>query len=166
MTPAERSNSPPIMSSATGTATIPYCAAWSVQPAAIAGSPIQSTPRAKYANAKKTAIAPSNAPMSGRVSSRLRTPTRTSRSSAGAPGAVVSLVAPSRSLRRVGGGIAAAHGRLSASALLRQCRNLRGVRLVDDARPGQHRLAVADRVQVRHEEDGEHDGQVSLQVLL
>ena len=49
ITPAERSNSPPIISSATGTATIPYCAAWSVQPAAIPGSPIQLTARAKYA---------------------------------------------------------------------------------------------------------------------
>jgi hypothetical protein len=30
ITPADRSNSPPIMSSATGTATIPYCADWSI----------------------------------------------------------------------------------------------------------------------------------------
>ena len=49
MTPAERSNSPPIISSATGTATIPYCAAWSVQPAAFPGSPSQLTPAREVA---------------------------------------------------------------------------------------------------------------------
>ena len=46
MTPAERSNSPPIISSATGTATIPYCADWSSHWLQIAKSESQLTLRA------------------------------------------------------------------------------------------------------------------------
>src|SRR6266550_1130282 len=166
ITPAERANSPPIINSATGTATMPYWAAWSVHPAAIPGSESQLTARAKYANAKKTASAPSRAPMSGRVSSRLSGPTRTRRSSEGAPAAVVSVIAALRSVRHVGGGSAAAHRQVSASALLCERRDLRCVRLVDDPRPCQHRLPVADSVEVRRIQDREDDRQVSLQVLL
>src|SRR6266542_1381661 len=137
MTPAERSNSPPIISSATGTATIPYWAAWSVHPAAI----------------------------SGRVSTRVSGPTRTSRSSGATLGAAVSAIA-GPSVQRGG----RPHGRpprvVLASALRCERGHLGRVRLVDDAGAGQHRLAVADRVQVRLEQDGEYDRQVSLQVLL
>src|SRR5436853_483284 len=53
-----------------------------------------------------------------------------------------------------------------AGALRRERGHLGRVRLVDDAGAGQHRLTVADRVQVRPEQDGEHDRQVPLQVLL
>src|SRR5919198_1622035 len=163
MTPAERSNSPPIISSATGTATIPYCAAWSVQPAAMAGSPSQLTARAKYPNARKTAIAPSSAPISGRASRRLSGPTRTRRSSSGAVGAAVSAIrsslhgwATGRPPTRV----------VLASAFRCERGDLRRVRLVDDAGAGEHRLAVADRVQVRLPEHGEDHRQIALQVLL
>src|SRR6266542_2802120 len=115
MTPAERSNSPPIISSATGTATIPYWAAWSVHPAAI----------------------------SGRVSTRVSGPTRTSRSSGATLGAAVSAIA-GPSVQRGG----RPHGRpprvVLASALRCERGHLGRVRLVDDAGAGQHRLAVAD----------------------
>src|SRR5712691_3754928 len=150
MTPAERSNSPPIMSSATGTAMIPYWAAWSVQPAAIPGSPIQFTPRAKYANVKKTATAPSSAPMSGRARSRASGPTRTRRSSGRMSGAAVSAMAVPP-LRRVGDRAAAHPDRFLAGSLRSEGGYFGRVRLVDDAGAGQHRLAVADRVQVGHE---------------
>ena len=70
MTPAERSNSPPIMSSATGTATIPYCADWSIHWLQMAKSDSQPTLRAVQANRKKTATAPQKAPMSGRATRR------------------------------------------------------------------------------------------------
>src|SRR6266508_2788574 len=145
---------------------MPYWAAWSVHPAAIPGSDSQSTARAKYANAKKTAIAPSKAPMSGRVSRRLRGPTRARRSSEGAPAAVVSVIATLPSVRHVGGASATAHDPVSASALLCERRDLCGVRLVDDARPRQHGLAVAHGVEVRGVEDCEDDRQIALQVLL
>src|SRR6266576_732358 len=164
MTPAERSNSPPIIRRATGTAPIPYCAAWSVQPAAIPGSPIQFTDRAKYPNAKKTATAPRNAPMSGRVSSRASGPTLTSRSSGGAFEAAVSAIAIFSSI--VGAAREGCPQCQLASALLCECGDLRRIRLVDDAGAGQDRRAVSDRVQVRHEQDGEDDRQVALQVLL
>ena len=62
MTPADRSNSPPIIRSATGTATIPYWAAWSVHWLAIPRSVSQPEPRAVQANRKKTATAPTSAP--------------------------------------------------------------------------------------------------------
>src|SRR6266576_1720850 len=164
MTPAERSNSPPIIRRATGTATIPYCAAWSVHPAAIPGSPIQFTERAKYPNAKKTAIAPRNAPMSGRVSSRASGPTRTWRSSGATFGAAVWAI----SALRFGWGrpAKAAPNCFLASALRCERGHLGSVRLVDDAGAGQHRRTVSDGVEVRCEEDCEHDGQIPLQVLL
>ena len=69
ITPAERSNSPPIISSATGTATIPYCAAWSVHWLAMPRSVSQSTPARRPGEQKNTATAPTSAPMSGRSAS-------------------------------------------------------------------------------------------------
>src|SRR6266542_2105200 len=165
MTPAERSNSPPIMSSATGTAMIPYWAAWSVHPAAIPGSPIQFTERAKYAKARNTATAPRNAPMSGRVSRRASGPMRTRRSSGATLGAAVSAIAGSSAPE--GGRPRGRPPRPVLAGALRCERGRLGrVRLVDDAGAGQHGLTVADRVQVRPEQDGEHDRQVPLQVLL
>src|SRR5438128_7415114 len=146
---------------------MPYWAAWSVQRAAIPGSPIQFTPRAKYPNAKNTAIAPRNAPMSGLVRSRESAPVRTSRSSGRAVGAAVSAM----SFLQSGPGRAAARRPpRDRSLLARALRGERGdprrIRLVDDSRPGQHRLAVADRVEVRDVEDREDDRQVPLEVLL
>ena len=58
ITPAERSNSPPIIRSATGTATIPYWAAWSVHWLAMPRSESSRVPRAVQANRKNTATAP------------------------------------------------------------------------------------------------------------
>ena len=89
MTPAERSNSPPIMSSATGTATIPYCADWSSHWLQMAKSESQPTLRAVHANRRKTAMAPQKAPMSGLATRRARMLTPAIRSS-GAVGAAVS----------------------------------------------------------------------------
>src|SRR3954454_5483138 len=164
ITPADRSNSPPIISSATGTATMPYCAAWSVQPAAIAGSLSQWTSLAKYPNASQTATAPRNAPMSGGERTRWRKPTRTSRSSGRAAGAAVAMV---RSPDQRAGDRGRPPVAVSlARACLRELGDVRWFRLVDDSRPGQHRLAVPHGVEVRHPEHREHDRQVALEVLL
>ena len=87
ITPADRSNSPPIISSPTGTATIPKNAACCVQ----AARPVCLSHRwfvleSVIANRMNTAIAPINAPSSGRLSRRVTRLIGTSRSS-GAAGA-------------------------------------------------------------------------------
>src|SRR3954468_3509934 len=57
-------------------------------------------------------------------------------------------------------------GRLLARALGGERRDLRGIRLVDDARPREDLAATADGVQVGDVEHRERHGQVALQVLL
>src|SRR5438132_9163460 len=129
------------------------------------GSPIQLTPRAKYPNARNTAIAPRSAPMSGRVSTRASGPTRTRRSSGRAVGAAVS--AMSVLLRRGGQPARPAPSPVRlAGALGGERGDLRRVRLVDDSGAGEDRRTVSDGVEVRHVEDGEHDRQIALQILL
>src|SRR5262245_15029949 len=177
MTPAERSNSPPIIRSATGTATMPSYAAVFSQLAQILRSVAQLTSRAVIAKRTQTATAPTNAPLSGRLRSRAKTPTRARRSSEGGAeagaGAVV-VISFSRSssqwyAREGAGGqeYRPTHPRRAlACALLCKSRDLRRVGFVHDPRPGQHRLSVPDRVQVVHEQVGEYDRQVALEVLL
>ena len=89
ITPADRSNSPPIISSPTGTATIPKNAACCVQ----AARPVCLSHRwlaleSVIANRMNTAIAPISAPSSGRRRMRVSQLIGTSRSSeaAGAGG--------------------------------------------------------------------------------
>src|SRR5580765_4084121 len=131
----------------------------------MAGSPSQLTARAKYPKAKKTAIAPTSAPMSGRVSNRASGPTLTTRSSGGAFGAAVSAMAVNP--LRWGGRPedCPPHLRL-ASSLCCERRHFGGFRLFYVARAGKHRCAVPVGVEVRHVEHGEHDRQINLQVLL
>ena len=69
MTPAERSNSPPIMSSATATAGIPYVDATSVQFAIPSSVPNRSVVTVK--NSADHRLPPSTAPISGRRSRRV-----------------------------------------------------------------------------------------------
>src|SRR5581483_9482288 len=163
MTPAERSNSPPIISNATGTAMIPMFEASSLQRAKPSRP---AKPVAVIANSANTAARPTSDPISGRRKTCERIPTRASRSSAGAAGGVA--VAACWDIT------GAAAGRLSAPppsprlarALRRQLDHLRRVRLVHETRSRQHRLAAADGVRVRVVQVEEHDREISLQVLL
>ena len=79
MTPADRSNSPAIISSATGTAMIPTFEASSVQSAKPSSS-ANFAPAAQMKRAK-TATTPTIEPISGRWNRRAASPTRASRSS-------------------------------------------------------------------------------------
>ena len=83
ITPAERSNSPPIISSATGTAMIAISDASSVQLDVPASEPkpVELKPWPVAVKRAKTAMTPTNEPISGRLRSRLTKPTRASRSS-------------------------------------------------------------------------------------
>src|SRR4051812_47149746 len=147
MTPAERSNSPPIISSAIATAGMPIVEATSVQfeiPSRVMNWLVVTVKKIATARA---AIA---APSSGRRNSFVASETfamRSSTTTAGAaePGAVVLM---------------------SARPLRCQLLDLGRVALVDEARPGQDRLAAADGVRVGLEQRQEHDRQVALQVLL
>src|SRR3954454_18672051 len=182
MTPADRSNSPPIISRATSTAGMPIVDATSVQfeiPSSFRNSALWVQ--------KKIAmtIAASAAPISGRRRRRVIGEIWASRSSPGRVGgggavpAVCGVTAPdairftfikslSLSLRRVGGRPArAAHQpHHLAGALPRELLDGCRVGLVDESRSGQDRLATAHRVRVLLEELQEHDWQVTLQVLL
>jgi hypothetical protein len=93
ITPVDRSNSPPIISSPTGTARMPKNAACCVQ----AARPVWLSQRwlgleSVMANRTQTATAPISAPASGRRRNRVTPLVRASRSSAaglgGAPGVV------------------------------------------------------------------------------
>src|SRR4051812_49401308 len=183
MTPADRSNSPPIMSSATTTAGMPMVDATSVQfemPSSFRNS--------EFCVQKKiaTTSAASSAPISGRRRSRAIGPIFARRSSpagtggggatSGAGVAVPVRVAIARSsisslllcedaerrLPRTGPALGASLSRAGLGQLL----DRRDVALVDEAGPRQHRLAAADRVRVVPEELQEHDRQIALQVLL
>src|SRR5215813_12936496 len=153
ITPADRSNSPPIMSSATRTAGMPIVDATSVQLAMPS-----SWRNSEFCDQKKiaTTTAASSAPISGRRSIR----------------AVMLMLASRSSATGTAGGGAAGGGEgcvvLMAlpGAGLRELRDGRGVVLVDEARAGEDRLAAADGVGVGLEELQEHDRQVALQVLL
>src|SRR4051794_23129480 len=108
--------------------------------------------------------------MSGRATSVARMLTRARRSSAGGAVAVVSDMGRCAVAAQGVGGNYATHPRSvasgSARALLGERLDLGGVRLVDDAGAGQHRLATADSVRVRDVEHREDDRQVALEVLL
>src|SRR6266545_2514184 len=155
-TPADRSNSPPIISMAIATAMMPSVEAGSSQLA------MPSTDRntgERVAKKVKTAIAPTTAPSSGRISSRRSRPTWATRSSA-----VVTAVVMVPPCGRRG-----ARGRpatTSACALVRVLGDRVGVGLVDEARSGQRRLAATDHVGVGLVEVQVRDRQVPLQVRL
>src|SRR3954447_16342981 len=157
ITPAERSKWPPIISIATATAMMP-----SVE----AGSSQFATPRTERntgdCTAKNTKIttAPMSAPSSGLTSSRRNGPTAASRSSGGGARGGGAARRPARCPARP------APCGCSAGPLLGQVGDLVDVVLVDDARPGQHRLAAADGFQVLLVELEHHDRQVALLVLL
>src|SRR5919106_1912665 len=174
ITPAERSNSPPIIRSATATAGIPIVDATSVQLAAPS-----SVPKSSGVTAKKSPItaAAMSAPSSGRRSSLVSMLTSAMRSSTtdvggGGSSAVAWLLIPvsSSSLVRLPGGPEPAGsgppGVGSARALLRELLDGIGVGLVHEAGAGEHRQAAADRVGVLVEQRQEHDRQISLEVLL
>ena len=121
ITPDDRSNSPPIISSATATAMMPSVDATSVQRAMPLSVANCSAVTAKNRN---TAPAPIIAPSSGRWSSLVRNETFASRSSSA-----------------VSGGSDVGWSALCSSrAGLRQLLDLRGVGLLDEARPGEDEL--------------------------
>src|SRR5262245_30122652 len=181
ITPADRSNSPPIMSSATTTAGIPIVDATSVQFA----MPL-SFRNSEFCVQKKiaTTTAARSAPISGRrrsraiglIFARRSSPAGTggggATSGAGVPVGVAVAGLSISSLSSYGdGGPPAARGggrrtgRL-ARAGLGQLLDRGDVRLVDEAGAREHRLAAADRVRVLPVQLEEHDRQVALQVLL
>src|SRR5215216_838404 len=172
MTPAERSNSPPIMSSATATAGMPSVAATSVQFAAPSSVPNRSVLITK--NSPIT-VAASTAPISGRRNRRVVRLTSDMRSSTtevvdgvggltAVAGSVTCLSSSSGSARRP-----ARAGRrppTSARALGGELLHRVRVGLVDEPRSGQDGQTAAHRVGVRVEQRQEHDRQVTLEVLL
>ncbi len=79
ITPDDRSNSPPIMSSATASALSPYSA--DVSTYVEVPSHDSHTLRAWLANSSHTTMAPASAPNSGRISSLRNSEVRASRSS-------------------------------------------------------------------------------------
>ena len=176
ITPADRSNSPPIISSATTTAGMPIVEATSVQFAMPS-----SFRNSEFCVQKKiaTTTAASSAPISGRRRSRAIGLIFARRSSpagtgggGGGRGRVRSpsplLVHRSSSCERRPAGRArrgrpVAAQRVPASASFSTGRD---VGLVDEARAGEDRLAAADGVGVRLVQLQEHDRQVALQVLL
>src|ERR687895_674634 len=169
ITPAERWNSPPIMSSATATAGMPSVEATSVQLAAPSSVPNSSVVRAKNSPITAAAI---SAPSSGRRANFVRGLTSARRSSTtdvvGSTAVAWLLIAISLLLGARGRRPACSRppAPYSASPLLRQLLDGVGVALVDEARAGQHRQAAADRVVVLVEQRQEHDRQVPLEVLL
>src|SRR4051812_43987066 len=183
MTPAERSNSPPIMSSATATAGMPIVDATSVQFA------IPSSFRnSGFCVQKKiaTTTAASSAPISGRRRMRAVLLMSVSRSSAtgaggGAADAPVAAVGADpddmdvlritcSSPPRPGAGPRGTCGPAVCAPLAgprrRQLRDGGRVALLDEARAGEDRLPAAHGVRVGLVELQEHDRQVALQVLL
>src|SRR5829696_582086 len=162
ITPADRSNSPPIMSRATATATMPRVEAGSSQFATPEGLRNTSDSSAKNT---KTMTTPISAPSSGLSSSRRTTPTPATRSStARSPTTVVTGQHFLSYGRGRGTGAPPAAG--SAGAGLRQVGDLGRVVLGHEARAGQHRPAAADGVEVGLVLGEQHDRQVALLVLL
>src|SRR5829696_1121674 len=173
ITPAERSNSPPIISRATATAGMPSVEATSVQLAAPS-----SVPNGSAVSAKNTPItaAASSAPSSGRRSRRVMKLTSARRSSTtdvvggvGGSAVVAGLVTSSPPPDGRGGRPRAGAGRValtSSSALGGELLDRVRVRLVDESRSGQHRQAAANGVRVLVEQRQEYDRQVTLEVLL
>src|SRR3954451_12741643 len=151
ITPADRSNSPPIISSATATAGMPIVDATSVQfamPSSLRNS--------GFCVQKKiaTTIAASSAPISGRRRMRDARLMLASRSS------------PTGFAGGAGAGAAAVCLVMSPRPLARELLDRRHVGLVHEAGAGEHRLPAADGVGVRLVELEEDDRQVALQVLL
>src|SRR5919198_1089433 len=163
MTPAERSNSPAIISSATGTAMIPTFEASSVQRAKPSSS-ANFAPAAQRKR-KKTARTPTIEPISGRWKRRAARPTRARRSSRARTGsATCAIRSPFARWARPSAAPTEPAG--LARAPPRVGGHLRGVRLLDVAGAGEHRLSAADGVEVVLVEVEEHDRQVALLELL
>src|SRR3954454_12598654 len=183
ITPADRSNSPPIISSATTTAGMPIVDATSVQFAMPS-----SFRNREFCVQKKiaTTTAASSAPISGRRSSRaagLIFARRSSPAGTGGGGAtsaggavrggaavagsfIVSLPRVLRDGGRRPRGRPALRVPSSARAGLGQLLDRGDVVLLHEPGAREHRLAAADRVRVVAEQLQEHDRQVALQVLL
>src|SRR5262245_5142327 len=169
ITPAERSNSPPIMSRATGTAMMPMFDASSLQRAAPVSEPkpVSLKPPAVAVKRMKTATTPNSDPISGRWRRRATRPTFATLSSRAGRGAVSTAIRVSRAPARWAD--PAAHRAVSfglAGPLFRKGRDLGRVGLVDETGAGEHGLPAADGVQIRVVEVEKHDRQVSLQVLM
>src|SRR6476660_912063 len=184
ITPADRSNSPPIISSATATAGMPIVEATSVQlamPSRWAHSEIWVVKKIA------TASAASSEPSSGRRRIRASGLILASRSSptgtggGGAAGAASPVAEPdviasfeitllSSCAERRGAGSRSGWSRPPGAALARarlgELRDGVDVGLVDEAGAGEDRQAAADGVGVGLEQLQEHDRQVALQVLL
>src|SRR4051812_15430967 len=153
ITPADRSNSPPIINSATSTAGMPIVDATSVQLAMPS-----SRRKSAFCDQKKiaTTTAASSAPISGRRrirDARLMFASRSSATGIAGGGAA-------------GDGVGCVVLMALPRAGLRELRDGPGVVLVDEARAGEDGQAAADGVGVVPEELQEHDRQVALEVLL
>src|SRR4051812_37928452 len=175
ITPADRSNSPPIISRATTTAGMPMVAATSVQfemPSSFRNS--EFWVQKKMA----TTTAASRAPISGRRSSRaigLIWARRSSPAGWGGGGATAGAGVPDvamsvlriTSLSSVWERWAAGRGRRPAAraplagALTGELLDGRGVGLLDEPGAREDRLAAADGIRVVLEQLQEHDGQVA-----
>src|SRR5215217_4887988 len=174
MTPAERSNSPPIMSSATATAGMPSVDATSVQFAAPSTVPNRSVVNTKN---RPITVAASTAPISGRRRRRVVRLTFARRSSttdvgggvgglAAVAGLVTSVSSSSWRERRPAQARAGRSPFTSARALGGELLHRVGVRLVHEPGSGEHGQTAAHRVGVRVEQRQEDDRQVTLEVLL
>src|SRR4051794_15527804 len=170
ITPADRSNSPPIISSATTTAGMPIVEATSVQLA----MPSSFKNSAFWVQKKiATTTAARSAPISGRRRMRaigLMPASRSSWTGTGDGAVAVLLISGLSSEARARGGrsrgAAGRPVRCLAGALTGELLDGRGVGLFDEAGPGEHGLAAADGVGVVLEQLQEHDREVPLEVLL
>src|SRR6266545_3897576 len=161
ITPAERSNSPPIISRATGMADSPISEEGASQVETAPGSVNDLEPMAKN---RKTRTMPAAAPKPGRPTTVRTTPLFARRTSLRCPrsACLTGLSSVSAESRLTSGLFAAFMG--SPDSLLAQRHHLGGVRLGDKVRAGQHGGGGPDAVLgVLHRDD---DRQVPLQVGL
>ena len=179
ITPADRSNSPPIISSATTTAGMPIVEATSVQFAMPSSLQEQRVlrPEEDRHDDRGQQRADLRAAQEPRHRADLRQPLVAGRDRrwrprpGPAPGRRRRAWLSIRSLLvcerwRAGAARAAGDRPSLARARLGELLDRRDVGLVDEARAGEDRLAAADGVGVRLEQLQEHDRQVALQVLL
>src|SRR5215213_2739053 len=172
MAPADRSNSPPIISNATATAMMANDDDVNTHVLAPDGRANASVLTAKY---RKTMSAATIAPTSGRrrtAASRACSPTRSSRvllGSATGGGAAVVLMCPPRACgpdERGGVRPRAGPHRRSASAVLGELQHRVGVVLRDDRGTGVDRLTATDVVAVQDLEVDPGNAEVALDIGL
>src|SRR3954468_6126247 len=151
MTPADRSNSPPIISRPTPTATIPMTEDWY---STVKNDSAERKAGARARKKMKMMIAATSAPISGRASSRLVSAGRTrpvgfDGVGLGSASTVWLMITPPLS-----------------GVVLGERKDPVDVRAVHEGRTGQHRLAAADVVAVLEVEVERGDGHVALDVRL